>query len=68
MAEISDNHSTNKSAFNILVKKYAHTRKDISIINHPSNINNRIYLFFNSVHLLKNIRNKKNLRRFIFPQ
>ena len=54
---ISDNHSTNVSAFNILIKKYPHTRKDISIINHPSNINNGIYLFFDSVHLLKNIRN-----------
>ena len=69
VAVISDNHYTNKSAFNILIKKYPHARKDISIINHPSNINNEIYLFFDSVHLLENIRNNLfNSRRFIFPQ
>ena len=66
---ISDNLSANVSAFNILIKKYPHTRKDISIINHPSNIDNGIYLFFDSVHLLKNIRNNLfNSRRFILPQ
>ena len=46
VAVISDNHSTNVSALNILIKKYPHTRKDIIIINYPSNINNGIYLFF----------------------
>ena len=40
VAVISNNHSTNMSAFNILIKKYPHTRKDIRNINHPSNINN----------------------------
>ena len=65
-AVISDNHSTNVPAFNILIKRYPHTRKDISIINHSSNINNRIYLFFDSVHLIENIRNNLfNSRRFI---
>ena len=34
VAVISDNHSTNMAAFNILMKKYPHTKKDISI-NHP---------------------------------
>ena len=68
MAVISDNHSTNMAAFNILMKKYPHTKKDISI-NHPWNINNGIYLFFDSVHLLINIRdNLCNSRRIIFPQ
>ena len=33
VAVISDNHSTNVSAFNILIKKCSHTRKYISIIN-----------------------------------
>ena len=66
---ISNNHSTNVSVFNILIKKHPHTKKDISIMNHPSNINNGIYLFFDSVHLLKNIRNDLfNSKRFIFPQ
>ena len=65
---ISDNHSTNMAAFNILMKKYPHTKKDISI-NHPWNINNGIYLFFDSVHLLINMRdNLFNSRRIIFSQ
>ena len=69
VAVISDNHSTNVSAFNILIKKYPHTRKDINIIDHPSNINNGIYLFFDLVHLLKNIRNNVlNSKIFSFPQ
>ena len=33
VAVISDNHSTNVSAFNILIKKCPHARKYISIIN-----------------------------------
>ena len=33
------------------LKNYPHTRKDIRIINHPSNINNRIYLFFLTQHI-----------------
>ena len=57
------------SAFNILIKKYPHTRKDANIINHPSNINDGIYLFFHPVHLLKNKRNNLfSSRRFTFPQ
>ena len=37
------------------------------IINHPSNTANHIYLFFDPVHLLKNIRNNLfNSKRFIF--
>ena len=69
VAVISDNHSTNVSAFNILIKKYPHTRKDINIIDHPSNINNGIYLFFDLVHLLKNIRNNVlSSKIFSFPQ
>ena len=30
VAVISDNHSTSVPAFNILIKKYPHTRKDIN--------------------------------------
>ena len=36
-------------------------------INHPSNTANHIYLFFDPVHLLKNIRNNLlNSKRFNF--
>ena len=32
------------------IKKCPYTSEDISIVNHSSNINNVIYLFFGSVH------------------
>ena len=65
MEVISANYSTNTSAFNILIKKYPNTRKDVNIINHLSGI----YLFFNPLYLLENIRNNLiNLRRFVFLQ
>ena len=65
MEFISDNHSTNTSAFNILIKKYPNTRKDVNIINHLSGI----YLLFNPLYLLENIRNNLiNSRRFVFLQ
>ena len=66
VAVISNNHYKNVSAFNISIKKYLHTRNDISIINHPSNINNGIYLFFDSVHLLKN-KQLIQFKKIYFP-
>ena len=67
-AVISDNHSTNVSAFKYLFNMYGNEQKGENIITHPSNPANRIYLFFDPVHLLKNIRNNLfNSQRFIFP-
>ena len=38
-------------------------------IKHPSNHNKNIYLFFDSVHILKNIRNNlRNAKKFVFPE
>ena len=67
-AVISDNHSTSVLAFKYLFNIYGNEQNDENIINHPSNTANNIYLFFDPVHLLKNIRNNLfNSQRFIFP-
>ena len=55
-AIISDNHSTNVLALKYLFSMYENEQKGENIINYLSNIANHIYLFFDSVHLLKNIR------------
>ena len=66
-AIICDNHSTNVSAFNLLLKEYG-IKDSPDTILHPSRENGKIYLFYDSVHLLKNIRNNLlNGRRFNFP-
>ena len=67
-AFISDNHSTKVLAFKYLFNIYEHKQKGENSINHPSNTANHTYLFFDIVHLLKNIRNNLfNSLRFIFP-
>ena len=66
-AVISDNHSTNVAAFKLLENAYGITGSP-DTITHPSRENSKIYLFYDSVHLLKNIRNNLvNARRFRFP-
>lgn len=66
-AVIADNHSTNVNAFSRLLDSYGATPTPNAII-HPTQPSRRIYLFYDSVHLLKNIRNNLlNARRFIFP-
>ena len=55
-AIISDNHSTNVLAFKYLFNMYRNEQKGENINNHPSSTVNHIYLFFDPVHLLKNIR------------
>ena len=66
---VSDNHSVNVSAFGILKKKIAPNKSsDDLYVYHPSNPSKKIYLFYDSVHLVKNIRNNLlNAKRFIFP-
>lgn len=53
-AVVSDNHSTNVKAFEMLKEKYP--GQDDLFMNHPS-CSGKTYLFFDNVHLLKNIRN-----------
>ena len=64
---VSDNHSVNVNAFSVLKKEHASNPSDL-FITYPS-VEKKIYLFYDSVHLLKNIRNNLiNTKRFIFPE
>ena len=64
-AVISDNHSTNVPGFNMLKKEYGTGQEyDFFIFFEGS----KIYLMFDSVHLLKNVRNNLlNSKRFVSP-
>ena len=55
-AVISDNHPTNVSAFKHLKERYPCSLRENSMIS-PSNPDRHLYLLFDSVHLMKNIRN-----------
>ena len=62
---VSDNHSTNVSAYNKLLKLHGKGEDDLRILVNES----PIYLFHDTVHILKNIRNNLlNQKRLIFPQ
>ena len=64
-AVCTDNHSSNVNSFKRLRKLYA--GDDCSFL-HPLNNQKRTYLLFDTVHIVKNIRN--NLlasRKFVFP-
>ena len=55
-AIVTDNHAANVNAFSCLSIEYG-TPGFPLFIKHTSNYNKKIYLFYDSVHLLKNIRN-----------
>ena len=64
-AIVTDNHSVNVNAFKILLEQFDGDKNHYISI---PNFHNRIYLFFDSVHLLKNIRNSLlNRKKFVFP-
>ena len=61
---VCDNHNANVSTFNKLVSLF-HEEKDSLFIYYQTQ---KIYLYFDPVHLVKNIRNNLlNNKRFIFP-
>lgn len=63
-AVVSDNHASNVSCFTKLINSYGE-KTEGSFINILSQ---KIYLFFDTVHLMKNIRNNLlNKKRFVFP-
>ena len=63
---VTDNHSANVNAFSYLRKKYGNDSE--LFIRHPSNNGKNTYMFFDSVHLIKNIRNNLlNCKKFVFP-
>ena len=65
-AVISDNHPSKVSAFNELFTKYESELHE-NVILYYSASDRRTYLFYDSVHLLKNVRNNLlNFRRIVF--
>jgi hypothetical protein len=63
---VTDNHSTNVNAFSLLVTMFNSESK--YFINHPNNHGKKTYLFYDSVHLVKNLRNNLlNGKKFVFP-
>ena len=61
---VADKHSTNVSAFNILQTRFP---SGCFHIQHSHN-STKTYLFFDNVHLVKNIRNNLlNCKKFVFP-
>jgi hypothetical protein len=62
---VTDNHSANVRAFQKLLIKYP---GDGYLYMDFPGLSNRVYLFFDTVHLLKNIRNNLlNVKKFVFP-
>ena len=62
---VADNHSANVAAFNNILQMYS-CDTDLCI-QHPKN-STKTYMFFDNVHLLKNIRNNLlNSKKFVFP-
>ena len=63
-AVITDNHATNVLAFKILRSKYGVEDNDLYF----TFMENKIFNLYDSVHLMKNIRNNLlNAKRFVFP-
>ena len=64
-AIVTDNHASNVTAFRII--KTTYKSDDVLSIKHPRS-KTKTYLFFDTVHLVKNIRNNlMNARKFVFP-
>ena len=64
---VTDNHSSNVNAFSKLATMF---NSDSELyIQHPLNSSKKIYLFFDTVHIMKNIRNNLlNGKKFVFPE
>lgn len=62
---VSDNHSTNVSAYSKILIEYGCEKDDLAIKIQDGS---KVYLMYDSVHLMKNIRNNLlKYKRFIFP-
>ena len=66
-AVVTDNHGSNVTAFKSLLNEYRSDLNELAI-KHPLN-KSQTYLFFDNVHLLKNIRNNLlSAKAFSFPE
>ena len=64
---VTDNHSANINAFSSLVKTF--NSESNLYIEHAQNHGKKMYLFYDSVHLVKNTRNNLlNGKIFVFPK
>ena len=62
---VTDNHPANVAAFNILLHDNEGDRKNYFIL---PNTDTNTYVFFDTVHSIKNIRNNLlNQKKFVFP-
>ena len=62
---VTDNHSSNVGAFKVLLKSYP---GDLETNFQLPDAENKTYVFFDTVHLVKNIRNNLlNSKKFVFP-
>ena len=61
---VCDNHPANVAAYKSMKSSYSSSRENLHI-----NFNEqKIFLFFDTVHILKNVRNNLlNNKRFLFP-
>ena len=65
---VSDNHSANVNAYTNLLSEYGNSDPSGLFIQHPDS-ETKTYLFYDNVHLLKNIRNNLlNAKKFVFPE
>ena len=63
---VTDNHSANVAAFKILLRDYVGDGKHYFQL--PDS-DHKTYVFFDTVHLVKNIRNNLlNAKKFVFPE
>ena len=64
---VCDNHSANVRAFKLLSEKFSSDPNSL-FIQHPKN-KTKTYMFFDNVHLLKNIRNNLlNAKKIVFNE
>ena len=67
-AVITDDHSSNVAAFDFLIADHGFDA-NVHGIKFASNFDAVTYLFYDTVHLVKNMRNNLlNYKRFIFPK
>ena len=67
-AVVADNHKSNVNAFSSMLKDYD-GEKDISIFHPAYGKKIKTYLFYDMVHITKNIRNNLlGKKKFVFPE
>ena len=67
-AVVADNHKSNVSAFNSMFKSYD-GEENLSIFHPAYDRKMKTYLFYDMVHIMKNVRNNLlGSKKFVFPE